>query len=307
MRHYIGIDGGGTNSRLLCVDEHQKQIGDIVYGGGTNIASNSCDYVKDNLHRLLDGFYAKTSLSRQDCLGVCIGSAGVDSSMHVKMMQKSIRGLGYECKIVVVNDGLLPLANYVDKGKLGIVLISGTGSIAYGMDKMGNTIRVGGWGHILDDGGSGYWIAIQALHCAFCAYDGRGKPTVLTDMLLSHFGIQDLADCIGTVYGEYSKDKSKVAQLSRLVMQGALQGDTICNDILVQAAKQLSILATSLLRRLNTQDANVVVNGGNILGNYILMDNFVKTIQESYPAVNVIKAQKDPVWGAIALLQYQQG
>ncbi|MCL1944200.1 MAG: hypothetical protein FWF56_00095 [Firmicutes bacterium] len=299
MRHYIGIDGGGTQCRLLCVDEQSNKI-DLVLGGSTNLASNTKQSVQHTLQQLIDEFYHNNKLDKKDCLGCCIGSAGIDTEAYTNSMHEIIRGLGFVCKTTVVNDGLLVLASAVEDNQ-GIVLISGTGSIAFGVDKKGKIWRSGGWGHFVDDGGSGYYIGKKALLYAFKAYDGRGIDTVLVKYLLEYFKIKDLSQALDCIYGEWGNDKSNIAQLSKLVAKGANDGDIVCEEIIVDAAGELYSLVEILLHYLDCQDTTIVLSGGIIQGIQHLKANLEELLKINYPNVKVVETAKEPVWGAIKL------
>ena len=300
MKHYIGIDGGGTNSRLLGVDVDLNPIC-TVYGGSTNVASSSEEAVSLVLKNLLDDFYKQSKCLFGDCLGVCIGAAGVDNDSQARVVYNILKSFGFECECKVVNDSLLPLYAHGVSNQ-GVVLISGTGSIACGVDSEGNSCRVGGWGHLLDDGGSGYWVGIKALRHAFMAYDGRAGDTVLVEMFKNHFCIEDLSHCVDVVYGEYAKDKAKIAQFSKFVSKGAAAGDEVCLQILQGAVYELYSLVSTMFAKLGTDKLTIVACGGNILGNLTLFEMFKQHVANLNPNARVLKSEKDAVWGAIKML-----
>ena len=126
---------------------------------------------------------------------ICLGIAGVDRASDEAVVRSIMSRIGYKARILVVNDALIALQAGVGDAP-GIVIVSGTGSIAYGRNDQGEASRAGGWGYVLGDEGSGYWIGRLALRAVVRHADGRGRVTSLTPRLLAHFGVdaRDRAD-----------------------------------------------------------------------------------------------------------------
>lgn len=297
MQHYIGIDGGGTNSRILAVDEQQNVLFNSS-GKSTNLASNSKQFVKDSLVFLLDECWKATGLSKEECAGFCIGSAGLDSESSVAAMQEIIESLGFSCPITVVNDSVLAL-RAADKTGTGVIVISGTGSIACGMAGDGSLIRCGGWGHLLDDGGSAYWIGKEAMRRSLMCYDAEEGETILCEYIPKEFGVSHITECVDHIYSDFNK--TMLAKLSMIVHQAAKEGDGISLSILQDAAKELAALAQAVMHRIRQHVPVVIVSGSTILNNDILFQMFQDVMQEMTPHIQIQKLQQKPVWGAINL------
>src|SRR5205814_2143843 len=129
-------------------------------------------------------------------------------------------------------------------------LISGTGSIAYGRNRGGAAARAGGWGHLIGDEGSGYWIGCQALSAVVRAADGRGPETRLTDQVLRHFAVAHAAGLVQVVYNRETSRQS-LAALGPAVQQAHDQGDAVATEILERAAEELVLAARSVASRLD--------------------------------------------------------
>ena len=114
---------------------------------------------------------------------ICLGIAGVDRPNDAAIVRGIMRRIGFNSRVLIVNDALIALETGAP-GQPGVVIISGTGSIAYGRNAAGEAARSGGWGYVLGDEGSGYWIGRAALRAVLRAADHRGPATVLTPMLL---------------------------------------------------------------------------------------------------------------------------
>src|SRR5207244_5439169 len=132
-------------------------------------------------------------------------------------VQAIMRRIGYQAKILVVNDALIALQAGVGHDP-GIVIVSGTGSIAYGRNGRGEASRAGGWGYVLGDEGSGYWIGRLALRAVVRHADGRGRSTSLTPRLLAHFGAERAAGLIQKVYHE-ELSPAAIAAVAHYVQQ----------------------------------------------------------------------------------------
>ena len=301
MKYYIGIDGGGTKSRLLAVDQNYNVIGEAA-GHSTNLASNSKEFVYNSLKSIIYDFLETNNTRIEHCLGICIGSAGLDSQSSCRVMEQIVKDIGFTCRIIAINDSLLALAA-VTEGGPGVVVISGTGSIAYGMDSSGSTVRCGGWGHILDDSGSGYWIGIEALQYALRSFDGRGEKTILEETFKEVFHVTHLPDCMEHIYSGFNK--AEIAGYALYVKEGAGKKDNVCLEIIERAAKELFFLADAVIRGMKENAPDVIVSGGAILNNDILFSGFYSYIKESYPGIRIIKMDKKPVMGAIHLITSQ--
>src|SRR5262249_9170650 len=121
---------------------------------------------------------------------ICLGIAGVDRPGEARTITALMRRIGQTARILCVNDALLALAPGVRDGS-GIVIIAGTGSIVYGKNAAGRAARAGGWGHMIGDEGSGYWIGREALAAVMRATDGRGPATRLAGDILAFFEVAD--------------------------------------------------------------------------------------------------------------------
>src|SRR5262249_43297302 len=131
----------------------------------------------------------------------------------------------------------------------GIVIIAGTGSIVYGRNAAGEAARAGGWGHMIGDEGSGYWIGREALAAVMRAGDGRGPATDLTAEILSHFAGDDLSRLPRIVY-DRGTPRAAVAEVGPIVQRMADAGDAVATRILERAADELVLAAESVASRL---------------------------------------------------------
>ena len=299
----IGIDGGGTKSKLVAVDEDLNVIGRHI-GKATNPTSVPNETLFENICNLITEFNVMTNTSLKDCKALCLGTAGVDGNRHVAPLEQIFRAIGFEGKLKIVADAVIAIMAKT-KGEAGIVIISGTGSIGYAVDEKGQFSRCGGWGAYIDDCGSGYKIGMDAVRYALMAFDGRGKKTVLSEMLINHFGLQRLDEIIPHIYGTVSTktvfDKAMIAGLSTLVSTAVKAGDEIAISIEKAAAEDLADIAKTLIYRNGLYEHSVVLSGSILLNNINIQRRFTEIVMEAYPKMRITPLDEDAEMGAVYL------
>lgn len=297
MGYIIGIDGGGTGSVLKIFSIDREQI--LTRNGGpTNISAQSKEDVESVLEDLIIGAIEDAGLRLEDCISLCLGTAGADSGSQRETMKKIIEGIGIRGNIIIKNDAEIALM--AGAGKLeGVIIIAGTGSIGYGRTSDGISYRAGGWGHIIGDEGSGYYIGMRALNAAFKSYDGRGEKTILLPKLMDTIGVENIDGLMGYVYSNTSS-KRRIAALAKIVDDAFEEGDAIAKKVLEDSAHELFLLADAIIRKLNFEGViSLVVNGSVIKKNDYIFDRFSNLIYEKYDNVKIIKLDKDAAYGAV--------
>jgi N-acetylglucosamine kinase-like BadF-type ATPase len=242
--HVIGIDAGGTKTVCLVADER----GDVVAesrGPGANLHSAGEAVVERTLRGVIDDAIGGRAIAPS---AICLGMAGIDREDEARVIHGIMRHIGHRSRIVVVNDALIALVAGA-KDAPGIVIIAGTGSIVYGRDQRGEAARAGGWGHMIGDEGSGYWIGKESLAAVMRAADGRGPATELTAVMLDHFDVGDVSRLPRIVYDRESP-RVAVAALGPIVQSAADHGDAVAMRILERAAEELVLAARSVATRL---------------------------------------------------------
>ena len=178
--HVLGIDAGGTKTVCLLADEHGNTLGQ-GRGPGANLQAVGELEVEKVLHRVMEDTIGSRDVRPE---AICLGIAGVDRPSDAQAVEGIMRRIGFKTRTVVVNDALVALV--AGAGEVaGVVIVAGTGSIAYGVDTTGRAARSGGWGYLLGDEGGGFWIGRAALAAVVRAFDGRGPATRLTDLVLA--------------------------------------------------------------------------------------------------------------------------
>ena len=242
--YVLGLDAGGTKTICLLADG-DGSVRATARRGGANLQAAGELEVEKVLHEVMEEALEGTDIAPAV---ICLGIAGVDRPDDARVVRGIMRRIGYKARVLVVNDALVALEAGAP-GEPGVVIISGTGSIAYGRNDAGDAARSGGWGYVLGDEGSGYWIGRAALRAVLREADERGPRTALTPLLLDHFGVPRAQALIHEVYHANLKPAAFGALAT--CVQGAFEkGDEVAARILDGAARELEGAAVSVARRL---------------------------------------------------------
>jgi N-acetylglucosamine kinase-like BadF-type ATPase len=291
----LGIDAGGT--KTVC--QLATDAGDVLAetrGPGANLARAG----EADVERTLEDVITRARGDR-DVAAICLGMASVDRPAEAEVMRAMLDRIAPRAQTLVVNDALIALEAGAPGGA-GIVLITGTGSIAYGRDTHGRAARAGGWGYVLGDEGSGYWLGRQALRSVMRAADGRGRPTLLTRLVLEHYAISRSQDLVQQIYGDGGgADPTSIAALSTLVQRAAEDGDIVALLLIETSAMDLTSLASSVAGRLELEECAIVLAGG-VLRTVPLLQTAVTThLRQAMPAAITRPLDAEPATGAVRL------
>jgi N-acetylglucosamine kinase-like BadF-type ATPase len=257
-RLYLGIDGGGTKTRAVVVDD-----AGVERGAATTGCSNyKVVGAEAAIANLLAAARQAGNASGHDRVfaGAWIGAAGIDGAADLALLSPALGALANTVRLT--NDAELLLAALPNQ--VGIALIAGTGSNAVGRNIVGTTARTGGWGHLLGDEGSGYALGQQSLIAALRALDGRGQPTLLCQRILAAWGVSTAEELADRVYREESA--AVFASLAPSILQAARDGDPVARRITRRAALELASMTIALARRLGYSNTPIsIALGGSLL------------------------------------------
>lgn len=295
---FFGIDGGGTQSRLGICDETDRLIVQVK-GGSTNRYAVGFDAACDNLRDLIQKLKIESGIDVQNCAAGCFASAGMSTEQETEDFRRFFTGEGIRCPLYLCNDALAALAGGTGTAE-GIIVVSGTGSIAAGLDKNGRTARAGGLGHLIGDEGSGFKIGLDGIKAAAAALERRGERTILAPMLFNHYGVNTIRELFPFLYTNF--DKSRVASFSPCVFQAAQQSDAVATHILTTAAQDLSLLTRSVYGALfDGTEAEVVFSGGILEHQSSFAKLTAAYICDALPQVRIVCRRFEPVVGACIL------
>jgi N-acetylglucosamine kinase-like BadF-type ATPase len=231
---------------------------------------------------------------------ICLGIAGVDRPEDSIVVAGIMRRIGSHARTLVVNDALVALEAGAP-GAPGVVIISGTGSIAYGRNSRNEGARAGGWGHVLGDEGSGFWIGRAALRAVLREADRRGPRTALTPLLLEHFGVSEAQSLIHEVY-QNNLRPAAIGSLARSVQAAFTAGDEAAAGILRAAADELESSGVSVARRLGMEGETFpfILAGGIFRAVPWLRDEMLRRLPGAIPSSTARVLDREPAAGAVS-------
>jgi N-acetylglucosamine kinase-like BadF-type ATPase len=236
MRWIVGIDGGGTRT-VACAADLSGRVLARAEGGPANYHTVGLPAFADLVAGLVADLARAAALDQTGLALVSLGLAGADRDHDRRLLLAALDRLGLGCPFLIDSDARIALAAGLGERGAGIVLIAGTGSIAYGLTAKGEVVRAGGWGHIVGDEGSGYDIGRQAIARGLRAHEGRDIPSVLLDKIIARLGVADQAGLIAFVYSPATA-KADIAALAATVAEAAADGDRLAAAILARRRRR---------------------------------------------------------------------
>lgn len=300
-RYVLGIDGGGTKTQALIADE-EGHVHGLGIGGPSNYDDVGTEKAKTGIAEAVRMARQQASLPETPFASVFLGMAGVVSEKDRMVIHAIVRELSLAAdeNIGIDHDCRIALAGGLS-GRPGIVLIAGTGSSCYGRNAAGESWIAGGWGHLISDEGSSYWLGIQAMRCAAASYDGR-VHSILKELVQDHFQLTEMSDLMHRIY-VIGMSRAEVATLAPLVIQAARQGDEVALDLLRQGACDLAQMVGAVadkLRFLGGSCELALVGGLFNAGDLVLSPLHI-AIQNRLPDCRVSFPELSPASGAALL------
>lgn len=229
-------------------------------------------------------------------ISVCAGVSGAGRAEEQDALSGAIRDAlvapGRTVHVEVVHDALIALDAAYDAGS-GIVVIAGTGSVALARTADGTLLRVGGWGHLLGDPGSGYAVGQRGLRATAAAFDG-GDDTSIRGRLRDQLGIDTREQLIHAVY----QDGLSMQDVAPLVVDAAAAGDAVAARILDTAGEGLTEQVSWLVHHAQTIAPRITLLGGMVQNDHY--DNVLRQhLRDHFPDWSVQQLQVEPVTGAL--------
>mgnify|MGYP000182656692 CR=1 FL=1 len=304
---FLGVDGGATKTVAAVADERGNLLG-LGYSGSVCYHFVGVEGAKRNLEAAIQQAMEAAKASWSDLNGICYGLSSVgDSPTDTKIIRRFTSKVTPK-PFTLVND-VVNAYHATCRGNPGVGIVAGTGSIAYGRNAEGETVRVGGWGQILGDEGSAVYIAKRAFQEASKACDGRRRYTRLVDLLPKAMGFTHLNDISFKVMSGQMAI-SELGKLAPTVAKAAEMGDQAAIKVLKESGRELALLAIAGLRKLRLgSEAIVGASGGVFKSGEWLWEAFTSTIHRRYPGVRIVGPiyGGQPAAGALFLAAYKAG
>lgn len=317
MQLFLGIDGGGTRTTAWLSDERGGVLARALTGPSNPLKVGFEASERELLRAVRDALRSAglpqpqvgvgfkptptvSKISRRTMLSieaVVVGLAGVDRPpVHARLLRWLRKAIPAR-KHLLTSDAAIALEAALGDSP-GIIVISGTGSIAYARDSKRRALRSGGWGVPFDDVGSGYDLGRMAIVAALRDYDGRGEHTLLGGKIRRALRLRDITQIILKPL-----TPQKIAALFPLVLEAARQGDFAAEYMLDLAAQELSELALALVERLGwkRREFSLVCAGGVFTASARIRQSFASFVRSSARRARVVQLRRAPVEGALAL------
>ncbi|MFD1362143.1 N-acetylglucosamine kinase [Lentibacillus salinarum] len=298
MSYVIGIDGGGTKTKAVIADMNGKVIA-ANSTGSTNPNIVSKQKLRHTLEALFNSLEKSSNIPMKYIQFVFAGVSGAGNETNKTTLRDIMASClpdGIPIRIEADTVNALYSGTYGDPG---IVQISGTGSITYGVNRHLKHERAGGWGYLFGDEGSGYDIGRQGIIHALKSVDGRGPETVLLPMIYSHFEVTNAQSLIQKIYTA-SVPKNKISPITEIVFDAYKREDPSAKMILQQAAEEMCLSIGTLYEKLfEPGEKTEVVLCGGVFNETSILPKLIKTELQTYTAINVMLPKMPPVGGSI--------
>ena len=282
----LGVDGGGTKTVAWLADGRARK-GETILGKGLGGAGNpravGFEQALSNLDAAVAAAFGEAGLTRSTVAAACLALAGSDRDADRARIRAWADQRRLAHQLEVVNDAEPILSAGTPHG-CGVALIAGTGSLAYGRNERGDTARVGGWGYLMGDEGSGYALAVAGLRAAMRTADGRGPATLLLDRFQQRLGANRPQQLVEVIYAP-DMDRRRLAQLAPLVLETAEAGDPVAIHLVDAAARDLCEMVDVLCTRLPWEPRTLplALAGSLLLGSRLLREQFLNHLRSTRP------------------------
>ena len=301
MRYALGVDGGNSKTHALVVDESGQSLG-FGHSGGGNHQTRGFKAARREIERATGTAIRKASLSKQPLDMGCFCLAGADLPEDYAMLQEAMEDLGLTKTTLIKNDTIAALRAGLTRS-CGVVIICGSGFNAAGRAPDGREIVLPGLGPESGDWGGGGMLSQEMIRMVMRAWDGRGKPTLLTQFVLQALQAPSEEVLLSRLYHEEIR-RSRLLELVPLLFEAAEAGDEVARELVIQMGSEVGITALAIIRRLGLEleDVEVILGGSVFKGKgSLLLDTINRVVHARAPRARVIKPRFEPVVGAALL------
>lgn len=294
MPLYLGIDAGGTKTD--CAVSNGAELLGQASGPTCKLARVGREKARENLQSGIRRACEAARVPAAEVQHVCIGMAGASLPEAVQWAQETIREVISGATIYVAGDHII--AHRAAFGiSPGVLVIAGTGSIAFGRNQAGETARAGGWGPNVSDEGSAFWVGREAVTAALHAYDFGGDNTLLPIIARAWSAAPE------DVVRLANAAEPRFAELAAPVTEAAEKGDPTARDITTRAGKALAALGGAVIARLWPKGGVVplALSGGVLQGSALVRQAFKEAMRTEHPEAALSFTVVRPVLGALEI------
>ncbi len=300
--YYLGIDGGGTKTKYLLVNEGLQKVCERE-GSTIHIHQVGVEGIKSQLKENISKICEEVNISTKDIAYAFAGVPGYGESLDdMVKIDKAIKEV-MEVPYSIDNDAVNGWAGGT-ACKPGVNVVAGTGSIAYGRNAEGKLARCGGFGPGIGDDGSAYWIALRTINEYTRQKDGRSEKTVLVDILEKEYNISYKYEIVDIAFNRLKFNRTELAKFSTICFLAAEAGCLACKKIFEDAARAIFEHIYAISKELNFNEEFVVSYTGGVFkaGKHVL-EPLNEMIKESGLKCYLQEPELDP-WNGSVLLAY---
>lgn len=301
MRYVLGVDGGASKTHALVANEIGHVLG-FGQGGPSNHQAHGVQPAMNEVQCAVRSALDCAGLSPSDIVVGNFCLAGADLPEDYVMLKEAVQALDLAQSIVIKNDTMAALRSGTTRS-WGVVVICGAGFNAAGRSPNGEEIVFPGLGSISGDWGGGYALSQEMIRLVMRAWDGRGEPTLLTDLVLGALSVASIDELLTMLYHEQF-EQQQLLDLVPLLFDAAERDDHVAQELIVRMGTEVAITANAIILRLSlTKDDVEVVLGGSVFKGRgtLLLDTITRLVHEEAPKARIVRPRHEPVVGAVLL------
>ena len=295
--YIIGIDGGGTGTVGILTTKTGRCLAQVK-SGPSNYHVVGEAKTQAVLKSVVRELCEKAGIRSASSIHFCLGMAGLGRAEDKEVIGRICDELGISENRILTHDAHIALVGGTEK-QYGVIVISGTGAIVYGINADGKEARASGWGYLLGDEGSGYDIAIKGLRAIARAADGRGKPTGLTNRILHRLELNEPSELIRWTY---AASRDEIARLAEVIFDTAQTTDAVATEIVDAAVDELVCATKRVIKQLAfIEPFDIVLSGGNLIHQPMFSDKLRHRLVRIQQKASVLLPKHEPAYGAVLL------
>jgi glucosamine kinase len=293
-RFVMGVDGGATKTLAAVLDLRERTL-HLGHGGSSNADSVGVHAATESLLKATDEAIGRAGIERDELDAAVLAIAGTDTGAVAAHVRES-----RPATWLVVNDVVGAWAAATG-AQPGVGVISGTGSNVFGVGARGRAWRAGGWGHVLGDEGSGYWLAVQSIKAALADRDRSGLQTALSAAAVQFFGVQSVEALAVLVYSK-PLTKGEIAGFAVETARVANAGDSVARGLYERGAVELGRQVAAVIEQTGLVDAFPVgLIGSAFKAGAVFVEPLTAVIRQIAPGARVTIVEMAPVGGCLLL------
>lgn len=299
---FAGVDGGGSHTRVHVIDESGADVGHAEGPGSAIVpgaAGRSADVISECVRRACEPLSGPLR-------SVCVGVAGAGRDEERDALQAALEERRLAPTIIIGTDAEIAIEDAFGAGP-GVLLLAGTGSIAYGKGPTGVLARCGGWGPVIGDEGSGAWIGRRALGIVTASEDGREPESTLGGAILAALDLESTQQLVAWAA---SASPADLGRLAPVVLEVAATGDLRANSLVTLAVEELALHVRTLARRLFADERasfRLALHGGLLAPKSLLRRRLEQRLKSIAPGATLVHEAVIPARGAARIAMREAG